>query len=108
MAIIACPNCGKSTSSKADNCLACGMRLAAGDHERQARTAARARREQKRRMTSQAVLATLLGVTGGLWLIFGDAPRQGGMARAISLGMLIGGLIWYLYLRARLWINRLR
>ena len=108
MAIIGCPHCGKPTSSKAMACQSCGQLLGAENGANTARNAARARRERVRRATSQAVLATLLGVSGGLWLLLGDAPRHSDTARIIALVMLLGGLAWYLYLRIRLWLYRHR
>ena len=106
MAIINCPHCGKPTSSVAKACRSCVAALNSADHEQNARLAARTRREQARRMASQAVLATLLGVSGGLWLIFGDAPHHNAIARMLALAMLVGGLAWYLYLRVRLWLHK--
>lgn len=108
MAIINCPHCGKPTSSAARACRVCAAPLGTGNPEENARLAARARREQARRLSMHAVIATLIGVSGGLWLMLGQAPRSGSTARTIAMLLLLGGLAWYVYVRVRLWLHKRR
>lgn len=106
MAIVLCPQCGARTSSAAPACLSCGFAVGNGNAEETARRLARARRARARRMSMHAVLATLIGIGGGLWLMFGDMPKADGRMRMLAAALFAGGLGWYLYLRIRLWLDR--
>lgn len=108
MAIVICPKCGQRTSSASPDCRACGAVLAGSDPEADARLAARARRARARSLTMQAALATLVGLGGGFWLMFGEGPRQGGVTRIVAAALFVGGLGWYLYVRIAQWTNKRR
>ncbi len=108
MAIINCPQCGQRTSSAASACGVCGATLTDADPELAARLAARARRARARNLTLQATVATLVGIGGGFWLMFGAGPRQGGWQQVLAALLFVGGLGWYLYVRVAQWIARRR
>ncbi|NNC54440.1 MAG: hypothetical protein HKO07_01820, partial [Pseudomonadales bacterium] len=57
-------------------------------------------------MSMQAALATLLGMSAGLWLMFGEGPRAGGSARWLAVLLFVAGLGWYVYVRIALWLQR--
>ncbi len=103
MAIVSCPQCGERTSSVAKKCRNCDFELQTGDAENAARVARRARRVLARRLAGQAALATLVGIGGGLWLMFGAGPRAGGWPRTVAALLFVGGLGWYGWVRFQLW-----
>lgn len=108
MAIVICPKCGKRTSSVDTHCRSCGGAVDSGDVETNIRQVARARKARARKLSMQAVLATILGTSAGLWLMFGEAPRAGGAARWLAVILFVAGLGWYVYARLGLWLQRKR
>ncbi|NNF52269.1 MAG: hypothetical protein HKN59_07495 [Gammaproteobacteria bacterium] len=59
-------------------------------------------------MSRQAALATMLALGAALWLMFGDAPRAGGVARWAAASLFVAGFGWYVYIRIALWLHRNR
>jgi len=105
MAIVICAHCNERTSSIGGACHACGAALDPGSTEKVERQQRRLRRARARNMSMQAVLATLLSMSAGLWLMFGEGPQAGGLARWAAALLFVAGLGWYIYVRIAQWLH---
>jgi len=101
MALTSCPSCNKRVSSKAAQCPHCDYALNGQSSTDLDRERDRLLSYRKDKLTQQSMLALLIAI-GAFAYFFLAQPAPDSTPYTVSLGLLIGGFIWYLINRVRM------
>src|ERR1700736_1662837 len=96
MALIACSECGRAVSDKAEVCIGCGAPVATSSPidlvPRRSNAPPPTREQIKRR----AVLSLSMFTFGVIWAAFLDHRPDSRLASFVAALLIIGGLCWFM------------
>ena len=109
MALIACPECGKDISTKAETCPHCGAPIGAAPEVNATGTQIRTIQETSKRLKTHILISAILFWGGFVWMFLyilsartdGDSPSI--LTYFVATIMILTGLIWYIVTKARIW-----
>jgi len=95
MAIIACPSCNESISSKNKICPHCDVQLDKMDSEQLARIASRKRVKKQQMFINHSFFALILFL-GGFFYLYSRQPAPDSIELWLSRAAIAIGCVWYL------------
>ena len=101
MAVIPCPECGKTVSESAPSCPHCGYAVAYAQENRAAGANMVTTQETSKKFKLQTIISIVLMVWG-LAGIFTPSPADSSPSMIYPL-MLTAGFVWYVVNRFRIW-----
>ena len=102
MALVACPECAREVSDKAQNCPGCGVSISDAKETAAAGARLHTVQETSKRLKLHQLLSIAALVIGAVWMFAGmgdEASEPSGGAALLATA----GLIWYIVTRFRIW-----
>lgn len=109
MALINCPDCNHQVSDAAPACPSCGRPIAGAAEAQAAGAPLQTVQETSKRLKAHTLLGWLLILAGGL-MAWGatkamETAEGGNLGVVVALGLyaMLGGLVWLIVTRIRIW-----
>ncbi|MFC0117215.1 hypothetical protein [Pseudoalteromonas xiamenensis] len=99
MAIVQCPSCSNSISSKHPTCPHCKTAIHDLDEEQLHRLAVKSRVKKQQKILNQSFIALILFLGGFLYL-YNQHPVKGSIEYNACIGVIAVSCLWYLVNRA--------
>lgn len=96
MALIACGECGRAVSDKAEACVGCGAPLTMSPPINLVKKRSSALPPTREQLKRRAVMSLSIFTLGVIWAAFLDHRPDSRLASFLAAMLIIGGLCWFI------------